>query len=64
MYALRSYQQIIVTRMIDDSFVSGNSIVVAPTGSGKSVIIAEVATQLNKPILIFQPSKEILLQNK
>lgn len=64
MYTLRSYQQVIVTRMIDDSIVSGNSIVVAPTGSGKSVIIAEVATQLDKPILIFQPSKEILLQNK
>lgn len=64
MYNLRTYQQVIVTRMIDDCQLSGNSIVVAPTGSGKSVIIAEVANQLNKPVLIFQPSKEILLQNK
>lgn len=44
--------------------MAGNSVVVAPTGSGKSIIIAEVARQLNKNILIFQPSKEILRQNK
>lgn len=33
------------------------------TGSGKSHIIAEVCKQLNCPVLILQPSKEILEQN-
>lgn len=31
--------------------------------SGKSHIIADIATRLNAPVLIFQPSKEILEQN-
>jgi DNA repair protein RadD len=36
---------------------------VLPQGSGKSVVIAHFAKQLNQPILIFQPSKELLEQN-
>ena len=36
---------------------------VLPTGSGKSLIIAEIANRLNDHVLIFQPSKEILEQN-
>lgn len=41
----------------------GNSLAVLPTGSGKSVIIASLANALNEPILVLQPSKEILEQN-
>ncbi len=41
-----------------------NSLVVAPTGSGKSLIIAGIADRLRREILILQPSKEILAQNK
>ena len=40
-----------------------NGVVVAPTGSGKSVVIAGIAMRLNEPVLVFQPSKEILIQN-
>lgn len=40
-----------------------NGIVVAPTGSGKSLVIAEVATKLDGPCVVFQPRKEILEQN-
>ena len=36
---------------------------VLPTGSGKSLVIAEIANRLNDHVLIFQPSKEILEQN-
>ena len=43
----------------------GNEILICPTGSGKSVIIALIATELVKSgkVLILQPSKEILHQN-
>lgn len=34
-----------------------------PTGSGKSIVIAEIAKTLNQPVLILQPTKEILEQN-
>jgi len=34
-----------------------------PTGSGKSVVIAGIAKVLNQPVLILQPTKEILEQN-
>ena len=34
-----------------------------PTGSGKSLVIASIAAQLDTKIVIFQPSKEILEQN-
>lgn len=38
-------------------------IIQAATGAGKSLIIAEICHQLNEPVLILQPSREILLQN-
>lgn len=36
---------------------------ILPTGSGKSVVIANIAKELTEPTLVFQPSKEILEQN-
>lgn len=40
-----------------------NAFEVLPTGSGKSVVIANIAGGLDGPTLVFQPSKEILEQN-
>lgn len=40
-----------------------NGILILPTGSGKSLIIADIISRLDGNILIFQPSKEILEQN-
>jgi len=40
-----------------------HGVVVAPTGSGKSLVIAAIATRLAGPCIVFQPSKEILEQN-
>lgn len=65
MYELRDYQR----EAVDAAarfFSSGskkNGLIVLPTGSGKSLVIANIALRLNAPVLIFQPSKEILEQN-
>lgn len=64
MYTLRSYQTAIVSKTQDDMSVPGNSLIVLATGAGKSLIISEVARWLRQPILILQPSVEILQQNK
>lgn len=45
------------------SKVKRHGIIVAPTGSGKSLILSAMGKMLNAPILILQPSKEILEQN-
>lgn len=65
-YQLRDYQQKAsdaATAFFKDQSRSNNSVIVLPTGSGKSLVIADIASRLNAPTLIFQPSKEILEQN-
>lgn len=65
MFELRPYQIESVTHAID--FFNNSSkrggLIVLPTGSGKSLVIASIAKQLNDTVLVFQPSKEILEQN-
>lgn len=41
----------------------GNALEILPTGSGKSVVIAGIASRLEGKTIVFQPSKEILEQN-
>lgn len=41
----------------------GNAFEILPTGSGKSVVIANIGTGLHGRTIVFQPSKEILEQN-
>jgi DNA repair protein RadD len=64
-YELRDYQQESSQAAIE--YLTGNSkknaMIVLPTGSGKSLVIAEIANGLDSHVLIFQPSKEILEQN-
>lgn len=66
-YTLRSYQQHAVDRgvayLTRPEFRGRNGLIVIPTGAGKSLVIAGIATRLNEPVLVFQPSKEILQQN-
>lgn len=65
MYILRDYQ-----KQASDAAVRAlirqkdkNGIIVLPTGAGKSLVIADIAARLDSPLLVFQPSKEILEQN-
>jgi len=64
-YTLRDYQKDSSNAAI--KFFKGNSknnaIIVLPTGSGKSLVISEIANNIDGNTLIFQPSKEILEQN-
>jgi DNA repair protein RadD len=68
-YALRGYQAAAVHAGV--TFLSQpqsptkprHGLIVAPTGSGKALIIANLATQLGGRTIVFQPTKEILEQN-
>lgn len=65
MYELRDYQREAVNAAAN-FFSTGsrkNGLIVLPTGSGKSLVIANIALRLNAPVVIFQPTKEILEQN-
>lgn len=65
-YKLRDYQQKASDAAV--SFFSNkakknNAIMVLPTGTGKSIVIADIAHRLNDYVLIFCPSREIVEQN-
>lgn len=65
-YKLREYQQKASDIAVDfftDKNKRYNAIEVIPTGGGKSLILADIASRLNGCTLVFQPSKEILQQN-
>lgn len=65
-YELRDYQKAAsyaaVKFFLDDS-KDYNALIISPTGSGKSVLIADIAYRLNADVLVFCPQKEILQQN-
>jgi DNA repair protein RadD len=63
MITLRPYQAQAVEKLLWAHTLQGADICCLPTGAGKSIVIAELAHRLNQPILILQPSKEILEQN-
>ena len=62
---LRPYQEAAVEAAVE-AFTckrNRNGIIIIPTGGGKSWVIAAIAQRLDKPILIFCPSREIVIQN-
>jgi len=65
-YTLRPYQETAVERSVKflTNGTNKNGILVLPTGSGKSLVIAGIADKLESPVLIFQPRQEILRQNR
>ena len=65
-YKLRDYQQQAsdaAIRFFSDKTKKRNEIEILPTGAGKSLVIADIASRLEGHTLVFQPSKEILEQN-
>lgn len=64
-FKLREYQvradQDIIDLLLDKK--NNKGLAVLPTGGGKSILVANAARQLGKPILVLQPSKELLVQN-
>ena len=65
-YTLRDYQQKAVDAAksyLTDSKQKKPVLLILPTGSGKSLVIAEIANSVNAPLIVFQPTKEILEQN-
>lgn len=65
MFVLRPYQQEAVDLAVEHlrSKVTLPALMVLPTGSGKSLVIANIVKRLNGPVLVLQPTKEILEQN-
>ena len=64
-YQLRDYQEASVQAGVSfllDKKVE-NGVLVAPTASGKSLIISNIVHRLGEPCLVLQPSKELLEQN-
>jgi DNA repair protein RadD len=62
----RPYQRDAIDAAVDffhDKKEKKNAIEILPTGSGKSVVIANIAKELTGKTVVFQPSKEILEQN-
>lgn len=64
-YTLRDYQRYASEAAVEAyrNKKKENGLLVLPTGSGKSLIIADIASKIEAPLLVFCPSKEILEQN-
>ena len=64
-YTLRDYQKQASDAAVKSFFSSkkSNGIIIVSTGGGKSLIIADIASRLNSPLIVLCPSKEILQQN-
>ena len=66
-YTLRDYQQkasdAAVSMFLNKRRFQKNALLVLPTGAGKSLVISDIAARIDAPLLVFNPSKEILEQN-
>lgn len=66
-YKLRDYQEqasAAAVKFFDDKAnAKHNGILILPTGAGKSLVIADIASKIDEPLIVLQPNKEILEQN-
>ena len=65
-YKLRDYQQQASDAAVDffmQNKIKHNGLLILPTGAGKSLVIADIASRIDEPLLILQPNKEIAEQN-
>lgn len=64
MYKLRDYQvEASDTAIYHLTKYKKPFVIQAATGAGKSLIIADICHRLNEPVLVLQPTKELLEQN-
>lgn len=65
MFEPRPYQREAISKGVEffNSKERFNAFEILPTGSGKSIVIANIAKELPGKTIVFQPSKEILVQN-
>jgi DNA repair protein RadD len=64
MYKLRDYQEDMVRIGVHNLKNSDKPFILqAATGAGKSLVIAVICYALDEPVLVLQPSKELLEQN-
>jgi len=66
-YELRDYQQkasdAAVRFFSEKTTARHNGLLILPTGAGKSLVIADIASKIDEPLLVLQPNKEICEQN-
>ena len=65
-YELRDYQQRASNAAVtffNEKNKGHNGLIILPTGAGKSLVIADIASRIDEPLIVLQPSKEILEQN-
>lgn len=64
-YQLRDYQQQASDAAVKFFNDNGdhNGLLILPTGAGKSLVIADIASKIDGPLLVLQPNKEICEQN-
>ena len=65
-YQLRDYQQRASNAAVtffNEKNKGHNGLIILPTGAGKSLVIADIASRIDEPLIVLQPSKEILEQN-
>jgi len=64
-YILRPYQDEAVEKGVEYFYSKNknNVVIVQPTAAGKSLVVANIARQLDAPVIVFQPSAELLQQN-
>lgn len=64
-YHPRRYQADAIKAGVDffNKKCDNHGLLILPTGSGKSLVIANLASQVEGKTIVFQPSKEILQQN-
>lgn len=68
-YTLRDYQQAASDAAVAffneevQKTKKKNGLLILPTGGGKSLVIADIASKIDEPLIVLQPSQEILMQN-
>lgn len=63
MLTLRPYQQDAIAKLLTSLMHGKNPVCALPTGSGKSVIIAELCNRLDGRVLVLSHRRELLAQN-